>query len=99
MESVHAPMVPYGIHTKSVHVPIYGIYTKPVMNPCGIHTEVVQNKYKLHKNVFKWGGGVRGFKTPMKFLDFILKSEGKEVERKREKKNKKRLGGGGVNST
>ena len=44
------------------------------------------------------GGGYRGFKpppSPPKFSDFVLKSEGKEVERKREKKMK-RDGEGGL---
>ena len=31
-------------------------------------------------------GGFRGFKPPPKFSDFFLKSEGKEIERKRKKK-------------
>ena len=37
-------------------------------------------------------GGFRGFKPPPKFFDFFLKSEGKEIERKRKKGM---LGGGG----
>ena len=41
------------------------------------------------------GGGFRGFKHPPKFSDFFLKSEGKEIERKR----KKRMWGGGVGVT
>ena len=44
------------------------------------------------KGVFK-GGGFRGFKPPPKFSDFFLKSEGKEIERKRKKGM---LGGGGL---
>ena len=40
-----------------------------------------------------------GFKPPPEIFRFFLKSEGKEVGRKREKKNEKRWGGGGVNST
>ena len=40
-------------------------------------------------------GGFRGFKPPPKFSDFFLKSEGKEIERKRKKGM---LGGGGVTS-
>ena len=44
------------------------------------------------KGVFKGGGGFRGFKPPPKFSDFFLKSEGKEIERKRKKGM---LGGGG----
>ena len=39
------------------------------------------------KGVFKGGGGFRGFKPPPGFSDFFLKSEGKEVEKK--KKNEK----------
>ena len=39
-------------------------------------------------------GGFRGFKPPPKFSDFFLKSEGKEIESKR----KKRDVGGGVTS-
>ena len=39
-------------------------------------------------------GGFRGFKPPPKFSDFFLKSEGKEIERKR----KKGMWGGGVTS-
>ena len=43
------------------------------------------------KGVFK--GGVQGVQTPPpKFSDFFLKSEGKEIERKRKKGM---LGGGG----
>ena len=46
------------------------------------------------KGVFK--GGVQGVQTPPpKFSDFFLKSEGKEIERKRKKGM---LGGGGVTS-
>ena len=41
-------------------------------------------------------GGFRGFKPPPKFSDFFLKSEGKEIERKRKKKDVG--GGGGVTS-
>ena len=37
-------------------------------------------------------GGVQGVETPPKFSDFFLKSEGKEIERKRKKEM---LGGGG----
>ena len=37
-------------------------------------------------------GGFRGFKPPPKFSDFFLKSEGKEIERKRKKRD---VGGGG----
>ena len=40
-------------------------------------------------------GGFRGFKPPPKFSDFFLKSEGKEIERKRKKRD---VGGGGVTS-
>ena len=45
----------------------------------------------MYKGVFK-GGGFRGFKPPPKFSDFFLKSEGKEIERKRKKRD---VGGGG----
>ena len=46
----------------------------------------------LIKGVFK-GGGVHGVQTPPpKFSDSFLKSEGKEIERKRKKRM---LGGGG----
>ena len=44
----------------------------------------------MAKGVFK--GGFRGFKPPPKFLDFFWKSEGKEIERKRKKRD---VGGGG----
>ena len=37
-------------------------------------------------------GGFRGFKPPPKFSDFFLKSEGKEIESKRKKRD---VGGGG----
>ena len=51
----------------------------------------------MDKGVFKGGfRGFRGFKPPPKISDFFLKSEGKEVERKR-KKNEKGWGGGRVN--
>ena len=51
------------------------------------------------KGVFK-GGGVHGVQTPHpppppKFSDFFLKSEGKDIERKRKKGC---WGGGGVTS-
>ena len=46
------------------------------------------------KGVFK-GGGVQGVQTPPKFSEFFLKSEGKEIERKR----KKGCWGGGVTSS
>ena len=45
------------------------------------------------KGVFK-GGGFKGFKPPPKFSDFFLKSEGKEVERKRKKMRRDGRGGG-----
>ena len=46
----------------------------------------------IRKGVFK-GGGFRWFKpTPPKFSDFFLKGEGKEIERKRKKRD---VGGGG----
>ena len=47
------------------------------------------------KGVFK-GGGFRGFNPPPKFSDFFLKSEGKEIERKRKKRD---VGGGGYHLT
>ena len=47
----------------------------------------------LCKGVFK--GGVQGVQTPPKFSDFFLKIEGKEIERKRKKRD---VGGGGVTS-
>ena len=46
----------------------------------------------LCKGVFK-GGGVQGVQTPPKFSDFFLKSEGREIEGKRKKRD---VGGGGV---
>ena len=46
----------------------------------------------MSKGVFK-GGGFRGFNPPPKFSDFFLKSEGKEIERKRKKRGC--WGGGG----
>ena len=48
-------------------------------------------KWKVARAYLR-GGGFRGFKPP-KFSDFFLKSEGKEIERK-----KGMLGGGGVTS-
>ena len=45
------------------------------------------------KGVFKGGGGSNPPPSP-KFSDFFLKSEGKEIERK---KNEKGWGGGAVN--
>ena len=45
----------------------------------------------LAKGVFK--GGFRGFKPPPEIFRFFLKSEGKEIERKRKKKGC--WGGGG----
>ena len=43
-----------------------------------------------NKGVFKGGGGFMGFKPPPspKFSDFFLKSEGKEIKRKRKKEKK-----------
>ena len=38
--------------------------------------------------------GFRGFKPPPKFSDFFLKSEGKEIERKRKKRMLGEGGGG-----
>ena len=49
----------------------------------------------IPKGVFKGGGGFRGFNPPPKFSDFFLKSERKEIERKRKKGM---LGGGGFTS-
>ena len=52
-------------------------------------------KCPITKGVFK--GGVQGVQTPPpKFSDFFLKSEGKEIERKRKKGMLGR--GGGVTS-
>ena len=48
-----------------------------------------RNMCVMHKGVFK--GGVQGVQTPPKFSDFFLKSEGKEIERKRRKRD---VGGG-----
>ena len=45
------------------------------------------------KGVFK--GGVQGVRTPPEIFRFFLKSEGKEIERKRKKRD---VGGGGVTS-
>ena len=42
------------------------------------------------KGVFK--GGVQGVQTPPEIFRFFLKSEGKEIERKRKKRD---VGGGG----
>ena len=48
--------------------------------------------YIIHvlKGVFK--GGVQGVQTPPEIFRFFLKSEGKEIERKRKKRD---VGGGG----
>ena len=44
-----------------------------------------------NKCVFK-GGGFMGFKPPPpKFSDFFLKSEGKEIKRKRKKRKIKKI--------
>ena len=43
------------------------------------------------KGVFK--GGVQGVQTPPEIFRFFLKSEGKEIERKRKKRD---VGGGGL---
>ena len=48
---------------------------------------------KVVKGVFK-GGGVQEVQTPPEIFRFFLKSEGKEIERKR----KKGMLGGGVTS-
>ena len=48
----------------------------------------------MSRAYLRGGGGFRGFKPPPpKFSDFFLKSEGKEIERKRKKGM---LGGGGL---
>ena len=53
---------------------------------------IVVHMVTIVKGVFK-GGGVQGVQTPPKnFQIFFLKSEGKEIERKR----KKRMLGGGL---
>ena len=44
---------------------------------------IVDNMVVLHKGVFK--GGVQGVQTPPEIFRFFLKSEGKEIERKRKK--------------
>ena len=51
--------------------------------------------YLTSKGVFKGGGGFSGFKPPPppEIFSFFLKSEGKEIERK-----KGDVGGGGVTS-
>ena len=66
----------------------------PIANAClrkcapRIHSDrqlIVCSMLYVYKGVFK--GGFRGFKPPPpKFSDFFLKSEGKEIERKRKKK-------------
>ena len=53
--------------------------------PSGVRNVFTGGTYM---GVYKGGGG--GFKIPHKFSGFFLKSEGKEIERK-----KKMLGGGG----
>ena len=56
------------------------------------HTKYNKNK-KKEKNIppspraYLRGGGVQGVQTPPKFSDFFLKSEGKEIERKRKKRD------------
>ena len=53
----------------------------------------------LGKGVFKGrGGGVQGVQTPPEIFRFFLKSEGKEIERKRKKGMLRGGGGGGVTS-
>ena len=46
------------------------------------------------KGVFKGGGGGSGGSNPPKFSDFFLKSEGKEIEIKRKKRDVGGRGGG-----
>ena len=57
----------------------------------------IYNEYHLYTHIkpraYLRGGGVQGVQTPPKFSDFFLKSEGKEIERKRKKRD---VGGGGV---
>ena len=50
----------------------------------------------LHARAYLRGGGFRGFKPPPEIFRFFLKSEGKEIERKRKKGMLE--GGGGVTS-
>ena len=51
-----------------------------------------------YKGVFKGGGSGGSNPPPPKFSDFFLKSEGKEIERKRKKRDVCVWGGGGVTS-
>ena len=59
-----------------------------------IHTFLQSYIYNctVTKGVFKGGGGSGGSNPPPKFLDFFLKSEGKEIEIKIKKRD---VGGGG----
>ena len=56
---------------------------------------IIANEPVKGKGVFK--GGVQGVQTPPEIFRFFLKSEGKEIERKRKKRDVGR-GGGGVTS-
>ena len=49
-------------------------------------TSLIYSTTDVGKGVFKGGGGFRGFKPP-KFSDFFLKSEGKEIGKKRKKRD------------
>ena len=69
-----------------------------IVNPrenCFLHNCPYSSYFCIHANKGVFKGGFRGFKPPPppKFSDFFLKSEGKEIERKRKKKG---MWGGGL---
>ena len=70
---INGPLFPITKHSTSIHK----------NNPAFVVSIVLQKHYFHSKGVFK-GGGVQ---TPPKFSDFFLKSEGKEIERKRKKRD------------
>ena len=53
-----------------------------IIEPCVIPAIIMYVYYNC-KGVFKGGGGLGGLNPPPKFSDFFLKSEGKEIERKK----------------
>ena len=65
------------------------IIMKRKKNPIQHTIETFNSRAYLRGGV-QGGGGGWGFKPPLKFSDLFLKSEGKEIERKR-----RDVGGGG----
>ena len=90
-------MIPWSPHGDYLLSPLFGnllFWMTPPPPPVLVFYclwSCIPTTLLITKGVFK--GGFRGFKPPpLKFSDFFLKSEGKEIERKRKKRD---VGGGG----